>query len=125
MTNKEKILEIAKNNKGIILTSQVSEANIPSEPLTRLVKDRIIFPIQRGIYVTSEGYVDDFYLLQARFPKGVYSHETAFYLQGYSERSPILLTMIFKYGTSTIRMKGILKPVIVSSDFELGEMVRS
>lgn len=122
MTNKEKILNIAKNNNGVLLTSQVTTAKIPRVTLSELVTDGIIFPVQRGIYVTDEGFVDDFYLLQTRFPKGIYSHETTLYLQGFSERAPILPTMTFKYGTSTTRMKGQVKPVIVSSDYELGKI---
>ncbi len=122
MTNKEKILEIAKKNNGIILTKQVTEAKIPRAVLINMVNEEILFPVQRGIYVTDEGYIDDFYLLQARFPKGIFSHETALYLQGYSDRAPILPTMTFKYGTSTLRMKGEIRPVIVSSDLELGRI---
>ncbi|MDR1606757.1 MAG: type IV toxin-antitoxin system AbiEi family antitoxin domain-containing protein [Streptococcaceae bacterium] len=122
MTNKDKILEIAKRNKGVVLTSQVTAEKIPRVVLTNMVNEEILFLVQRGIYVTDKGYVDDFYLLQARFPKGIFSHETALYLQGYSDRAPILPTMTFKYGTSTSRMKGEIRPVIVSSDFELGKI---
>lgn len=121
MTNKEKVLRIANAHNGIVLTKQVTSAGIPRETLIGLVNDGILFPVQRGIYVTEKGFVDDFYLLQARFPKGIYSHETALYLQGYSERAPIVPTMTFKYGTSTTRMKNDLRPVIVSKDFELGK----
>jgi hypothetical protein len=121
MTNKEKIIEIAKGNKGVLLTSQVTAANISRAALIRLVNEEVIFPVQRGIYVTEDGFVDDFYLLQARFPKGIYSHETSLYLQGFSDRAPIIPIMTFRYGTSTTRMKGELKPVIVSSNLDLGE----
>lgn len=120
MTNKEKVLEIAKRNNGVVLTKQVTEEKIPRVVLMNMVDEEILFPVQRGIYVTDEGYVDDFYLLQARFPKGIFSHETALYLQGFSDRAPIVPTMTFRYGTSTTRMKGEIRPVIVSSDFELG-----
>lgn len=122
MTNKDKILEIAKKNNGVVLTSQVTEAKIPRAVLINMVNEEVLFPVQRGIYVTDEGYVDDFYLLQARFPKGIFSHETALYLQGFSDRAPIIPTMTFRYGTSTSRMKGKIRPVIVSSDFELGKI---
>ncbi|MCQ9210732.1 type IV toxin-antitoxin system AbiEi family antitoxin domain-containing protein [Granulicatella seriolae] len=122
MTNKDKILEIAKKNNGVVLTSQVTEAKIPRAVLINMVNEEVLFPVQRGIYVTDEGYVDDFYLLQARFPKGIFSHETTLYLQGFSDRAPIIPTMTFRYGTSTSRMKGEIRPVIVSSDFELGKI---
>jgi|GEM_PF-78418 len=122
MTNKDKVLEIAKKNNGVVLTRQVTEKKIPRTVLINMVNEKSLFPIQRGIYVTADGYVDDFYLLQARFPKGIFSHETALYLQGYSDRVPILPIMTFKYGTSTTRMKGEIRPVIVSADFELGKI---
>lgn len=122
MTNKDKVLEIAKKNNGVVLTSQITEAKIPRAVLINMVNEKVLFPVQRGIYVTDEGYVDDFYLLQARFPKGIFSHETALYLQGFSDRAPIIPTMTFRYGTSTSRMKGKIRPVIVSSDFELGKI---
>lgn len=121
VTNKEKILEIARNNKGVVLTSQVTSAGISRVVLRELVSDEKLYQIQRGIYVTDEGYVDDFYLLQARFPKGIYSHETSLYLQGFSDRAPHLPIMTFNYGTSTGRMKGEVRPVIVSSDLEVGK----
>jgi hypothetical protein len=122
MTNREKVMEIADSHNGVLLTKQVTSAGIPREILIRLVNDGLLFPVQRGIYVTSQGFVDDFYLLQARFPKGIYSHETSLYLQEYSERAPIVPTMTFKYGTSTTRMKNELRPVIISKDFELGKI---
>lgn len=113
-------MELANQNNGVLLTKQVTEANLPREGLSRLVKEGLLFQVQRGIYVTEKGFVDDFFLLQSRYPKGIYSHETALYLQGYSDRAPILPTMTFEYGTSTGRMKEEVKPVIVSSDFSLG-----
>ncbi|KDA46685.1 MULTISPECIES: type IV toxin-antitoxin system AbiEi family antitoxin domain-containing protein [Ligilactobacillus] len=122
MNNKEKILNIANSNGGVVLTKQVTAAKIPRSTLTDLVNVGILFPVQRGIYVTENGYIDDFYLLQARYPKGVYSHETALYLQNFSDRAPVVPTMTFKYGTSTTRMKGEVKPVIVSKDLDLGKI---
>ena len=31
---------------------------------------------------------DDFYLLQRKYGRGIYSHDTALYLLGYSDRTP-------------------------------------
>ncbi|MFK4964712.1 type IV toxin-antitoxin system AbiEi family antitoxin domain-containing protein [Lactococcus garvieae] len=81
MTNKDKILEIAEKNNGIVLTKQVTAAKIARAVLINMVNEEILFPVQHGIYVTDEGYIDDFYLLQARFPKGIFSHEIVLYLQ--------------------------------------------
>ncbi|MGY3735564.1 type IV toxin-antitoxin system AbiEi family antitoxin domain-containing protein [Lactococcus taiwanensis] len=63
MTNKEKILEISKKNNGIVLTKQVTEAKIPRAVLINMVNEKILFPVQRGIYVMDEGYTDPFIML--------------------------------------------------------------
>lgn len=83
MNKKDKVLEIAYKNNGILLTKQITDAGIYRSALQELEAEGKIIRVQHGVYVTSDGYVDDFFLLQHRFPKGIYSHETALYLLGY------------------------------------------
>ena len=45
-------------------------------------------PLGRGIYVLNSAREDDFYLLQRKYGRGIYSHDTALYLLGYSDRTP-------------------------------------
>jgi len=83
-----------------------------------------ITQVQRGIYVTKKGYVDDFFLMGQKFKKGIFSHETALYLLGFSDRAPIEVTMTFKHGRSTTDIKaGGIRPVMVSKYFSVGENV--
>ena len=115
------VLKLAEQNNGIVLTSQVSNAGISRYTLGELVSDGKLIYIQRGVYITESGYVDDFFLLQQRFPKGVYSHETALYLLEFSDRIPQQIVMTFKQGTSTSRMKeDNIRPVMVSHHFDEG-----
>ena len=121
MTEKDKVIKLAEEYNGILLTSQVSEAGISRYTLGELVSENRLSYVQRGVYVTEKGYADDYFLLQQRFPKGVYSHETALYLLGFSDRIPLQLVMTFKQGTSTSRMKKeSIRPVMVSYHFEEG-----
>ncbi|MBC2137428.1 transcriptional regulator [Listeria innocua] len=69
--------------------------------------------VQRGVYVIEEGFVDDFFLLQYQFPKGIYSHETALYLLGFLDRVPIEIVMTFPFGTNT-------RPIIISQYHDSG-----
>jgi predicted transcriptional regulator of viral defense system len=121
MNQKELILEIAKQNNGIVLTKQVNKAGIGRWALKAVVEDKKLISVQRGVYAIEGSYVDDFFLLQQKYAKGIYSHETALYLHGFSNRAPIQIVMTFKQGTSTARMKeDNVRPVVVSKEFDLG-----
>lgn len=105
MKQGEKILHFAQQHNGIITTKQAEELGVKRSALQSLKKSGLLFLVQRGIYITENGYADDFFLLQERYPKGVYSHETALYLLGFSDRIPTWINMTFQQGTSTSRMK--------------------
>lgn len=121
MKQKEMILEIAKKNRGILTTRQVSEASLSRSNLLNLVKSEKLHQVQRGIYVMEDVYVDDFFLQQQRFKTGIYSHETALYLLGYSDRVPQVMTMTFKHGRSTVGLVDAgIKPVMTSHHLEMG-----
>ena len=121
MTEKEKIIQLAKKNNGILMTKQVTKAGISRYALRKLVEEGKLISVQRGIYVTEMGYVDDFFLLQQRFSKGIFSHETALYLLGFSDRVPQVIVMTFQQGQSTFRMKDEnIRSVMVSHHFDEG-----
>jgi predicted transcriptional regulator of viral defense system len=105
MSQAEKVISFANQNNGIVTTRQLSNLGVGRWVLKNLEELKKIYPVQRGVYVTENGYADDFFLLQVRYPKGVYSHETALYLLGFSDRAPIQINMTFTKGTSTARMK--------------------
>ena len=87
-----------------------------------MVDEGSLLPVQRGVYVTNSGYADDYFLLGTKFKKGIFSHETALYLLGFSDRAPLTITMTFSHGSSASRMKDEgIRPVMVSKEFLLGE----
>jgi len=120
---KDEILKLASENKGVVLTKNVTEIGCSRATLAKMVKEGVLTQIQRGVYVTDEGYIDDFFLLQQIFKKGIFSHETALYLLGFSDRVPPQITMTFGFGTSTSRMKNEgIKPIMVSNNFDVGRI---
>jgi len=46
------------------------------------------------------------FLLQYRFGKGIFSHETALYLHGMTDRTPARFTMTFPWGYNAASLKG-------------------
>lgn len=117
MLTKEKILNLGKKNNGIITSKMVSEAGLSRKVLAELESSGVLTRVERGIYMMDFGYADDYFLLQHRFPNGVYSHETALFLLGYSDRVPIMPQMTFPYGFHSTRAKKAgLIPIISKQD---------
>ena len=124
LNKKEELLKIAEKNQGVLLSKYATALGFSRSSIKELSDSGDITQVQRGIYVTKEGYVDDFFLMGQKFKKGIFSHETALYLLGFSDRAPIEITMTFKHGRSTtdIKAEGI-RPVMVSKYFSVGENV--
>jgi predicted transcriptional regulator of viral defense system len=121
MTGSNRIIEMAKSNDGLVSTKMVVEAGISKWSLDKLEREGELFRVARGLYVTEDGWVDDYFLNQLRFPKGIYSHETALFLHGYSDRIPLQMVMTFPYGTNVknVKAEGII-PYVVRRELELG-----
>lgn len=96
MNNIEKIKKIMKQNKGMILTSDLEKAKIARQYLNILLKKGVIERISRGVYVQKEMIQDEFYCLQKRFKKGIFSNNTALYFHELTDRTPIKIDMTFQ-----------------------------
>lgn len=120
--NEALIQEILKNNNGIVTTTQVTEAGIPRRCLSIMVESGTIYRVDRGIYALPEVWEDELFFLQYRFSKGIFSHETALYLHGMTDRTPIQFTMTFPFGynTGSVKKQGIIAKLSTQKTYELG-----
>ena len=106
MMNKEKMKELLEASPdGIITAEQVTDAGVHRSVLKEFVDDGNLYRFGRGLYVCSNTWEDDFYLLQRKYKRGIYSHDTALYLLGYSDRTPAKYTMTFPKGYNTPSLK--------------------
>lgn len=105
MNYEKQILNIMDNNQGIVFTSQVDAAKIPRMYLSILNKKGVIERIARGVYLADDALDDEMFRLQSRYSKGVYSHGTALYLHGLTDRTPNYYSMTFpnKYHTRSLK----------------------
>lgn len=87
MKYKNEILKLFDN--GYLTTKNVIEHNIPRIYLSRLVQERVIERVSRGVYIKSGDIPDDMVVLQNKSKNAIYSHMTALYLFGLSNRIPI------------------------------------
>lgn len=88
MTNYEKILKICKEQHGIVKTQDLSRNNIPRWYLTDLVNKGKLNRISRGIYIASDGDIDEYYFFQLRNRRCIYSYLSALYIHGMTDRVP-------------------------------------
>lgn len=79
--------EIKKNN-NMITTSQVLSLGYSKQLLTNYVKEGLLERCRHGVYTLPNAVHDDMYTLMLRSEKIVFSHDTALFLNGLSERTP-------------------------------------
>lgn len=98
MSYTAQLLELISKQDGILLTRDVEAAGIPRHYLTLLAREGLIERASHGIYVTPETFEDDLYVLQARSPQLIYSHETALYLHDLTDRDPLAYSVTVPLG---------------------------
>ncbi len=104
------ILNLAKQNNGVITTAMAAAAGIPRGSLKYLVDTRAIEKASRGVYILPEVWEDEFVNLQSRFKRGIFSLVTALFLCDLTDRTPGKYHMTFPstYNLSGPKEAGIL-----------------
>ncbi|WP_033543908.1 type IV toxin-antitoxin system AbiEi family antitoxin domain-containing protein [Planococcus sp. CAU13] len=98
MPYKIQLLKLINKQGGLILTRDAEAAGIPRYYLTILAREGVIERVTHGIYMTPDAFEDDLYMLQARSPQLIFSHETALYLHDLSDRDPITYSVTVPVG---------------------------
>lgn len=125
MSDREKIKKMLEASEtGVITSAQVTEAGLHRNTLQQLVKDGEIYRFGRGLYVRRNSWEDDFYLFQKKYGRGIYSHDTALYLLGYSDRTPAKYTMTFPkgYNAPSLKQETIIIKRVVPENYEFGQI---
>lgn len=123
MTHKERIKELLEASPdGTVTAEQVTAAGLHRSILRELVENGEIYRFGRGLYMRSDAWEDDFYLLQRKYGRGIYSHDTALYLLGYSDRTPAQYTMTFPkgYNSPSLKQESIIVKRVVPENYSFG-----
>jgi len=105
MTHIENIRNLYKQNNGIVTSAMLTKLGIPRCYLKQLTDSGELQLVRRGIYVYSEAFEDEMFILQSKYSKGIFSHETALYIHGFTDRTPAKFTMTFNFGYHNISLK--------------------
>ncbi|MDE6604300.1 MAG: type IV toxin-antitoxin system AbiEi family antitoxin domain-containing protein [Lachnospiraceae bacterium] len=121
--NKKEIIE-AKilQNQGIIQIADIVAEGISKQYAIKYLQERNYERIAKGIYLAQDAWQDELYIISLQYKKIVYSHNTALYLLGLSEREPICFTVTVPRGYKVdYRGNGLLKRVtVVEERYSLG-----
>ena len=79
---------IAKAHGGIIETNKAAQHGISKAMLSKLCKEGKIHRIVKGQYILSDDMQDELLAISNRSRNLIFSHETALYLHGISDRTP-------------------------------------
>ncbi|MCP1101390.1 putative transcriptional regulator of viral defense system [Aequitasia blattaphilus] len=82
------LYEVMKKNNNMITTAQVLALGYSKTLLTQYVKGGLLDRCQHGLYTLPDSVHDDMYTLSLRSDKIVFSHDTALFLNGLSDRTP-------------------------------------
>lgn len=115
-------MDIAANGNGYITSTQVTDAGIPRRKLTEAVNAGELVRIDRGLYALPDVWEDPLYTAQHRFSRGIFSDDTALFLQGMSDRASFAPTMTFprSYNASSAREAGIVCRTCADDVLDLG-----
>ena len=107
MNTYDRIAELAKQNNGILLTRELAKNAIETWYLTDLVRQGRLERISRGIYLDpSYENFDEYFILQLKNDRCVYSYSTALYLNGLTERIPYQIEVTVPRGYNPSHIKG-------------------
>ena len=93
-----KLADCFETNNGILTTKMANEYGINDSTLRKAVERKDIQKYSRGIYFLEDTYFDDLYLLQLKYSKSVFSHETAVMLHWLSTNYPFVYHVSFPRG---------------------------
>lgn len=109
MNISDKIIQLTKENNGVVTTAVLSEKGILRGNLKKLVDEGKLEKTARGVYILPEIWEDEFMNLQARFKKGIFSNETALFLWDLTDRTPNRYEMTFphNYNLTNAKNEGV------------------
>ena len=109
---RELLIRKIKENNGIITTKEVINLGIHKDVLKELTIKKELEKITNGLYALPSENIDEYLYFSYRIPKGIFSHETAAYLQGLSTRMPLVYVMTVKVGDNVSRVKSARDNII-------------
>lgn len=110
MVYENMLIDLAKQNNGIITAKMATEAGILNGSIKYLVDNGKLERVARGVFVLPDAWEDEFVTWQSKYKRGIYSLDTALFLLDLTDRTPGKFNMTFpsKYNVSNPKKDGII-----------------
>ena len=117
------VMKKIKENHNIITTKQVMELGFSKALLPKYVREGLMERVRQGVYILAGKSHDDMYTMMLRSEKIIFSHETALFLHGISDRTPFEHTITAPSGCiPSAAIKAECKVFYIKPElFELGK----
>lgn len=118
---KSLIYDAFEDNDGLLNFNQVKELGLSYYTLNLMLANKEVSSDERGLYSLPDVYIDEWFAIQHRFPKGIFSLDSALWLHGLSLTVPFQFTLSFPYGTNTKNLKqNNILPIVLRSYYDIG-----
>jgi predicted transcriptional regulator of viral defense system len=95
----DKLRQIMEVRHGLLLTSDLAKFNIPRTYLSIMEQNGEIERVSRGVYRSVSAFIEDeLFTFQSRYSSTIFSHETALYLHGLTDRTPLTYSITVPSG---------------------------
>ena len=95
----DKLRQIMERRQGLLLTSDLAKFNIPRTYLSIMEQNGEIERVVRGVYRSVSAFIEDeLFTFQSRYSSTIFSHETALYLHGLTDRTPLIYSITVPSG---------------------------
>jgi len=126
MDHLQKIEELIEKQNGTVLSSDLDKLSIPRIYLAKMVKENKLERVSRGVYTQLDTIEDEMYILQKKYKKFIFSHETALFLHDLSDRTPLKYCVTVPSGTKiSEKLSSRLKIYYIKNEFHLLGVVES
>lgn len=104
MKNYEDVKTYVNNHNGMITAKEFKDNNINFFFINKLIEDDIIERVSRGIYNKTEDFEDEYYIIQKKYSKIIFSYNTALFFLGKTEVTPNRIDITVPNGYNAHRM---------------------
>ena len=120
----ETVWDLLDQYKGTLTLKLARQHRVNPNTLKRLEEKGLLEKEGPGIYTYPGHFADEFFALQQRFTKGIFSHETALFLHGLSDENigEYVMTVPWGYHNPRLGEAFVIPKTMREDRYQLGAM---
>ena len=124
MTVIEKFDDMMERNNGYLTTADVVAAGYSKTYLAEYIRQRNMERVAQGVYMSSDVWLDEMYIIHLRNKNAVFSHESALYMHNLidSEPTAVMLTVPKGYNAKHLKERECRVYYVPTDIFEMGRI---